>query len=96
MPAKSKTRKKPGGGQEEHRVEGGQNRRENQPSERRGAGVCTAEMHRNGRYVRYILKHIRIQAKYTFAKRVYSIGNLQKTKFYMGTPKGESTKTAIS
>lgn len=29
-------------------------------------------------------------------KRVYSIGNLQKTKFYMGTPKGESTKTAIS
>ena len=30
------------------------------------------------------------------AIRVYSIGNLQKTKFYMGTPKGESTKTAIS
>lgn len=30
------------------------------------------------------------------AERVYSIGNLQKTKFYMGTPKGESTKTAIS
>lgn len=29
-------------------------------------------------------------------ERVYSIGNLQKTKFYMGTPKGESTKTAIS
>ena len=37
-----------------------------------------------------------LSVKKNLPERVYSIGNLQKTKFYMGTPKGESTKTAIS
>lgn len=44
----------------------------------------------------YMRRKFRLEYKKMRPQRVYSIGNLQKTKFYMGTPKGESTKTAIS